>query len=188
MAGTGGVFRKTDLLEIGGWRNYLVEDFELFTRLSLKKKKIHYADNLVVYDEKPTTWVALFRQRTRWVKGHLQVTWENLANFGNPLDYFYRLSPISVFAWWISTLLYLFYFLTGQLSIWEVGNLLWVSWTAVFQVLLVYALWRKGGFKKVALSPLYWFFGFHWVWVTLLSLRVKSWAQTKTVHVGDFFH
>lgn len=185
LAGTGIALRKKTLEEVGGWNNSLVEDFELFTRLAIKKKKIRYADNLKVFDEKPITWTSLFKQRSRWIKGHLQVTWKNVESFGNILDYIYRLTPLSVFAWWLSILIYLFYFVTGQFSIWNLGNELWIAWTFFFQILLMITLWKRGGFKKSILLIPQWFFGFHWTLVTILGLGVKSWAQTKTVHNGE---
>ena len=185
LAGTGIALRKRALEEVDGWNNSLVEDFELFTRLVIKKKKIRYADNLEVFDEKPTTWTSLFKQRSRWVKGHLEVTWRNVENFGNILDYIYRLTPLSVFAWWLSIIIYLFYFVTGQFSMWNLGNELWITWTFFFQMLLMIALWERGGFKKATLLIPQWFFGFHWTLVAILSLSVKSWAQTKTVHNGE---
>jgi cellulose synthase/poly-beta-1,6-N-acetylglucosamine synthase-like glycosyltransferase len=46
LAGTGVALKKETLEELCGWHNSLVEDFELFTRLSLKNKRICYADNL----------------------------------------------------------------------------------------------------------------------------------------------
>lgn len=189
MAGTGAILRKKDLLEIGGWNNSLIEDFELSIRYSLKKKKLCYADNLKTYDEKPATWSDLIRQRRRWVKGYLQLFLENLANFGNFIDYIYRLSPLSIFAWWTSTFLYLFYFFTGQISIWSPGSFLWIGLALIFPILLIYILLksRRYGRKKIFLFCFfYWFFEFHWLWAGLTSLTVRSWADTKTVHNGDF--
>lgn len=185
LAGTGIALKKKAIEDIGGWSNSLVEDFELFTRLAIKKKRIRYADNLEVFDEKPITWTSLFKQRSRWVKGHLQVTWKNVENFGNILDYIYRLTPLSVFAWWLSILIYVFYFVTGQFSMWNLGNELWIIWTFFFQMLLMITLWKRGGVKKALLLVPQWFFGFHWTLVAILSLNVKSWAQTKTVHSGN---
>ncbi len=184
LAGTGVALRKKTLEELGGWHNSLVEDFELFTRLSLKKKRICFADNLEVFDEKPVTWVSLIKQRSRWVKGHLQVTWDNIDKFGNIIDFIYRISPLSVFAWWLSMLLYLFYFVTGQFSVWNIGNLLWVGGTLFFQAVLVVSLYKRGQTKKIFFVIPQWFFGFHWTIVAIASLGVKSWSQTKTIHYG----
>jgi cellulose synthase/poly-beta-1,6-N-acetylglucosamine synthase-like glycosyltransferase len=185
LAGTGIFIRTQTLKEVRGWQNSLVEDFELFTRLTLKKKKIIFADNLVVYDEKPPSWSGIMKQRSRWIKGHLRVTWDNLDKFGNWLDYIYRLSPLSVFAWWMSNFLYWFYYLTNQVSVFNVTGWIWLSWTFVFFSFLTYNSIKKRGWKRALFLPLYWIFGFHWLWASLYSLGVKSWQETKTTHFGD---
>ncbi|MHA1304402.1 MAG: glycosyltransferase [Candidatus Heimdallarchaeaceae archaeon] len=186
LAGTGILMRKEVLEQLNGWKNSLVEDFELFTRLVLEKKRVVYADNLVIYDEKPPSWTAIMKQRSRWIRGHLGVTWENLDKFGNWLDYIYRLSPLAVFAWWISTFLFIFYFFTNQISVLYISNWLWLGWTFIFFGFLTYTTWKKRGFKRIFLLPLYWIFGYHWVWASLFSLGVTSWRQTKTTHFGSF--
>ncbi|MDD3491391.1 MAG: glycosyltransferase family 2 protein [Candidatus Pacebacteria bacterium] len=185
LAGTGIFIRTRVLQEAEGWTNSLVEDFELFTRLTLENKKIIFADNLVVYDEKPPSWSGVMKQRSRWIKGHLRVTWDNLHRFGNWLDYAYRLSPLSVFAWWASNFLYWFYYLTNQVSIFNITGWIWLIWTSTFFGFLFYNSIKKRGWKRALFLPVYWIFGFHWLWCSLYSLGVKSWQETKTVHYGD---
>jgi cellulose synthase/poly-beta-1,6-N-acetylglucosamine synthase-like glycosyltransferase len=184
LAGTGIALRKELVEEMGGWNNSLVEDFEFFTRLSLAGKKIVFADNLEIYDEKPTTWSELLKQRSRWFKGHVKVGWENLHNYGNFLDYFYRLIPFSVLAWWVSIFLYIFYFTTGQFSVWDIGNKMWVIWTFGFQIMPLFILWKIGGFKKTLFLIPQIFFSFHWMITAVMSVTVNSWSQTMTNHNG----
>jgi len=184
LAGTGIFIRTKVLREVDGWKNSLVEDFELFTRLTLQNKKIIFADNLVVYDEKPPSWSGIMKQRSRWIKGHLRVTWDNLEKKGNWLDYIYRLSPLAVFAWWASNFLYWFYYLTNQVSVFNVTGWIWLTWTFVFFGFLFYNSIKKRGWKRALFLPVYWLFGFHWLWASLYSLGVKSWQETKTVHYG----
>jgi cellulose synthase/poly-beta-1,6-N-acetylglucosamine synthase-like glycosyltransferase len=185
LAGTGIFIRAKVLKEVDGWDNSLVEDFELFTRLTLKNKKIIFADNLVVYDEKPPSWSGIMKQRSRWIKGHLRVTWDNLDKLGNWLDYIYRLSPLAVFAWWGSNFLYWFYYLTNQVSAFNVTGWIWLSWTFIFFSFLFYNSIKKRGWTRALFLPIYWIFGFHWLWASLYSLGVKSWQETKTIHYGD---
>ncbi len=185
LAGTGIGLRREVVEEIGGWKNSLVEDFEFFIRLSLADKRIVFADNIEVYDEKPTTWSSLLKQRSRWFKGHIKVGWDNLHNYSNFLDYFYRLIPFSVLAWWVSILLYLFYFSTGQFSVWDIGNKMWIIWTFGFQMMPFFILWKKGGIKKTLFLIPQIFFSFHWMITGVLSVKVTSWAQTMTDHNGD---
>jgi len=185
LAGTGIFIRTSILEEVDGWSNSLVEDFELFTRLTLRKKKIIYADNVVIYDEKPITWSAVMKQRSRWVKGHLCVTRDNIHKFGNWLDYLYRLSPLAVYAWWISNFIYIYYFLTGQMSVLNVSGVIWVGWSLLFLLFMIATTWKKRGFKRTLVLPIYWLFGFHWMLVSLYALGVRSWEETKTVHHGS---
>ncbi len=184
LAGTGIALKKKTIEELGGWNNSLVEDFELFTRLSLNEKKIVFADNLEIYDEKPTTWATLLKQRSRWFKGHIRVAWKNIHRYNNIIDYAYRLLPFSVLGWWVSILLYFFYFLTGQFSIYDVGNRLWVMWTLGFQMMPLFILWKIGGIKKTIFLIPQIFFSFHWMITGILSIKVQSWSQTKTNHDG----
>ncbi len=182
LAGTGIGMRRSTIKEMGGWNNSLVEDFELSTRLSFAGKKIVFADNLEIYDEKPTDWSALLKQRSRWFKGHLQVGWDNLHNLGNPFDYLYRMLSFSVMAWWASLFLYIFYIMTGQSSVWDIGNEVWILWTIGFQIMPILLLWKIGGIKKILFFLPQLFFSFHWLVTGIVALKVTSWAQTKTVH------
>ncbi|MEU6650942.1 glycosyltransferase [Streptomyces sp. NPDC046900] len=71
------VFIRTDVLrEAGGWdENCLAEDCDLGVRLSSKGKRVvvAYDSEMVTREETPGTLVSLFKQRTRWNQGFLQV-------------------------------------------------------------------------------------------------------------------
>jgi cellulose synthase/poly-beta-1,6-N-acetylglucosamine synthase-like glycosyltransferase len=81
------VFVRRDLLcQEGGWDpDCLAEDCELGVRLSAKgfRTVVAYDPQLVTREETPDTLAALFRQRTRWNQGFLQVLrkgeWRRLA-------------------------------------------------------------------------------------------------------------
>jgi glycosyltransferase XagB len=80
------VFVRTDLLRAnGGWdQNCLAEDCDLGVRLSSQGAKVvvAYDSEMVTREETPGSVVALFKQRTRWNQGFLQVfrkkDWKNL--------------------------------------------------------------------------------------------------------------
>lgn len=57
-----------------GW-NYvtLTEDWEFSSDQILQGRKIKYCDDAVFYDEQPTDFKVMWRQRVRWAKGHLLV-------------------------------------------------------------------------------------------------------------------
>jgi glycosyltransferase XagB len=69
-------FRAQALREAGGWdAECLAEDCEIGVRLSSRGAKVAvaYDPALVTREETPTTVGALFKQRTRWNQGFLQV-------------------------------------------------------------------------------------------------------------------
>lgn len=71
LAGTGFAIRA-DTLDRIGWRpRSLTEDLEFTTQLVLEGKRIHWCEWAVIYDEKPLRTSVSFRQRTRWMQGHL---------------------------------------------------------------------------------------------------------------------
>jgi len=106
------VFIKTDLLrEIGGWDpNCLAEDCELGVRVSSGGGKVvvAYEPQIVTREETPDSVTSLFKQRTRWNQGFLQVyrkaDWKQLpttrqrglARFTLATPFFQSLSGLAV--------------------------------------------------------------------------------------------
>jgi glycosyltransferase XagB len=82
------VFVKTDLLRAnGGWdQNCLAEDCDLGVRLSSQGAKVvvAYDSEMVTREETPGSVMSLFKQRTRWNQGFLQVLrkqdWKSLPS------------------------------------------------------------------------------------------------------------
>jgi cellulose synthase/poly-beta-1,6-N-acetylglucosamine synthase-like glycosyltransferase len=82
------VFIKTETLrEFNGWDgDCLAEDCDLGVRLSSQRKKVvvAYDASMVTKEETPDTLMALYKQRTRWNQGFLQVLrkkdWKHLPN------------------------------------------------------------------------------------------------------------
>lgn len=70
LGGTGFVVTTGILKEIGWKATCLTEDLEFSLRLILKNKKVYWAHDAVIYDEKPLTIVQSWRQRKRWMQGH----------------------------------------------------------------------------------------------------------------------
>ena len=72
VQGTGYVFNSEIVKD--GWQYVtLTEDWEFTADRVLRNEKIYYCDEAVFYDEQPTSLRVMFRQRTRWAKGHLLV-------------------------------------------------------------------------------------------------------------------
>ena len=59
---------------MGGWEYFLLtEDLEFTADLAARGVKIAYCHDAIVYDEQPTSFKQSIVQRSRWVKGYLQV-------------------------------------------------------------------------------------------------------------------
>jgi cellulose synthase/poly-beta-1,6-N-acetylglucosamine synthase-like glycosyltransferase len=70
LCGTGFCI-STDVLKKIGWgATCLTEDLEFTMKLALNNLKVAWADNAVVYDEKPLTLMQSWHQRKRWMQGH----------------------------------------------------------------------------------------------------------------------
>ena len=76
VSGAFGVFRKSLLNELGGYRVTIGEDMDITLKLQLyamenKGKRIVYIPNAIAYTECPSTWKDLFSQRIRWHKAYV---------------------------------------------------------------------------------------------------------------------
>ncbi|WP_100373926.1 glycosyltransferase family 2 protein [Bacillus sp. FJAT-45037] len=73
ISGAFGIFRKSILLEVGGYRNTVGEDIDITMKfqkyvLDNKGKKILFLPHAICYTECPESWRDLFKQRVRWQK------------------------------------------------------------------------------------------------------------------------
>lgn len=75
ISGAFGIFRKSVIQEVGGYRNTLGEDIDItikFQRYALKNKKtIKFLPRAICYTECPESWKDLFKQRMRWQKAFI---------------------------------------------------------------------------------------------------------------------
>lgn len=70
LGGTGFIISTKVLKELGWGATCLAEDLEFSLKLALKGKKVFWAHDAVIYDEKPLTIAQSWRQRKRWMQGH----------------------------------------------------------------------------------------------------------------------
>jgi len=70
LCGTGFCVDISVLKEIGWGATCLTEDLEFTMKLALNGKKVAWAHNAVVFDEKPLTLKQSWGQRKRWMQGH----------------------------------------------------------------------------------------------------------------------
>ena len=71
-------FIRRDVLEklAGFSEKVLSEDMEISARLTENNYKIRYASDVVALQESPSTLKTLFRQRTRWFRGTMEVAFK----------------------------------------------------------------------------------------------------------------
>jgi len=73
VSGNCGAFRRRVLAEIGGFApGFIGEDLELTWRVHRAGYRVNFAPRAVVYAEVPSTVAALWKQRVRWTRGHIQ--------------------------------------------------------------------------------------------------------------------
>jgi len=70
--GTGFMIKKSVIDEIGFNTTTVTEDIEFTAICALNDKKIVFVDDAITYDEQPTSFIASWKQRTRWSIGTLQ--------------------------------------------------------------------------------------------------------------------
>lgn len=74
VSGTGFLFSDKLLEETGGWEYFLLtEDLEFTAAMVARGEKIAYCGTAMIYDEQPRKFGQSIAQRSRWVKGYLQV-------------------------------------------------------------------------------------------------------------------
>ena len=78
VPGAVGAWRRTAVLEVGGFReDTLAEDQDLTLAIRRLGYSVAYADGAVAYTEAPDTLRTLARQRFRWSFGTLQCAWKH---------------------------------------------------------------------------------------------------------------
>lgn len=74
VSGTGFLFAPELIEKAGGWDYFLLtEDLEFTADMIAKGERIRYCGTAVLYDEQPRSFRQSIIQRSRWVKGYLQV-------------------------------------------------------------------------------------------------------------------
>jgi cellulose synthase/poly-beta-1,6-N-acetylglucosamine synthase-like glycosyltransferase len=191
LGGTGYIIRKEILSSVGGFRNSLIDDFELSFRLFRKKYRISFAPLSFCYDEKPPVIGLMIKQRSRWVKGHFDMLKIRVPEFSDIMGNMYWFNPIFmicglaailivsvgiIYHILFGTLPYIFSFVPIQ--IW-IGTIL-VSYFLKLTILVVQQGSRGLRWAgHLALEPL---FSQYWHVTLMKAFFVKSWANSKTTH------
>lgn len=125
VSGTGYVINSESLKD--GW-NYvtITEDWELTVDQILAGNKVQYCEDAIFYDEQPTSFKIMWRQRVRWKRGHYLVFYYRFKEILQHLfskkgkykvtlfDIAYNISPI-VITFFFLTVLQVILLLLGPL-------------------------------------------------------------------------
>ena len=191
LGGTGYIIKKDVLLKIGGFRNHLVDDYELTFRLLRNKYRIGYAPLSINYDEKPPSLSIMFNQRGRWLRGFLNLLKQRVAEpkdflgnlfWLNPLTSFVNLLTLSIMAFSsIHQLIFHYYpfkFSYIPFNLW----LYLIGLNFVLSTAVLVRLYGWKGFKYASLLPVYLMFSNYYLVVGIKSFFIKSWEKSKTEH------
>lgn len=203
LGGTGVAIKRSSLEQLGGYRNVLVEDFDLCLRAEMKNMKIAYRHDAIVYDEKVPYYRMIIRQRTRWFAGHLQLVSEMIRRPKRfltllkkcPVDFLHLLTPFYSLCLWIGIFMGLTSIvINSQLlfqNVWmvyfSVPFSLFLMQTLFLQALFLLVLRKEcrthAEFKRCALNlPLFSIFTLHWFIVFWNALFLRDWEKTKMEH------
>jgi cellulose synthase/poly-beta-1,6-N-acetylglucosamine synthase-like glycosyltransferase len=191
LGGTGYIIRKDVLMEVGGFANHLVDDYELTCRILKKKYRIGFAPLCINYDEKPPNLEIMLRQRARWAKGFLRLLKHNVIEATDILGFLLWIGPIAGFCGFITLIIagfaaiynlifeyYPYYYASIQVDV-------WIALTATLysvQALSLIRQYGRRGFKYAAYVPIYNVFSLYSFITLIKAFTVKSWASTKTTH------
>ncbi|MRN41125.1 MAG: glycosyltransferase [Nitrosopumilales archaeon] len=194
LGGTGFIIKKDVLIHVGKFSNALIDDFELSFRLYRKGYRIAFAPLSIVYDEKPPFFDVMIRQRTRWVKGHIDLLKHKTTESTDVLGIIYWLYPVftlcGLLSTCISSIAIVFYIFFGYYpySYAYMPVMIWLGSNISIFVLQVLLLKREPEikrFKNVFYAAFLILFSNYWYVVFIKAFFVKSWANTKTIHGFD---
>ncbi|QRF22383.1 glycosyltransferase [Alicyclobacillus sp. TC] len=197
LGGTGLCIDYSLLQSIGWNATGLTEDLEFGVRCVEHGVLPIWAHDAIVYDEKPTDFIASFRQRLRWQQGHFQcakqymmkmlkegIRERNLIKFDTGLYLFQPMRALIIFA--TSLFMFVLKFLVPTRVVDQISNntvsdiLIVVSAILFLQIPLTLFMERKNwrSYFALAIVPL-----FLWTWgpVTLhayLTRNNRKWYHT----------
>lgn len=191
--------RRDVLIRVKGFdERVLCEDMELSAKLLDKGYTIRYASDVVALQESPSNLKTLFRQRTRWFRGTMEValrygrlmTRPNKKTFDAETTFF---APFLLIASLLPYLGILFNFLVLPSNVWW-SVLVWLAMLSSALSLMVFGFALVVAAKPRKARSLLWlpFIYFYWSFQSFIALyalmliilkRPRRW--TKTDRTGD---
>lgn len=174
--------RKDILEKIGSWRNHLTEDYLLVDTLLKNGYKVTYADNLVARFQAVLSWDALMKQRSRWIRGHLEITAKTFIRKPTTLfDTLFKISPIyNALIFMLFCLFYAYiFFIHTEVTYFYFPNWMWICGIILHQIILIDVCRQQKYWKGIVLSPIFLIYSLHWMLVLFRIPFVNSWQATK---------
>lgn len=212
LSGTGFIIAVDTLKELGWGATCLTEDMEFTMKLALNNQKVAWANDAVIYDEKPLTLKQSWRQRKRWMQGHTDVAVRFFAKLikkafkDNDWTAFdcavYLVQPVRVLALafimfmsWVQT-----FYPEGDLGFIQMSYLFDspIIWNIIVVLQFLYtpfvlAFERKEFTKQMFLHYIgYMFYQFTWIPITIQGMidRNKTeWSHTvhtRQISIAEF--
>ena len=212
LSGTGFIINTETLKELGWGATCLTEDMEFTMKLALNHERVAWAHNAIVYDEKPLTLAQSWRQRVRWMQGHVDVAsrfWTKLVKQAikekDPVCFdcsVYLIQPVRVIAMGFIT------FMAWAQTFYPDGNLGFVQmdylfknpiiWNAFVAIQFLYmpaviAFERKQFNARMFIGYItYFVYSLTWVPITIQGFINKNkteWSHTvhtRQISIDDF--
>lgn len=212
LCGTGFTVATDILKELGWGATCLTEDMEFTMKLSLNGIKVAWAENAVVYDEKPLTLSQSWKQRVRWMQGHADVASRFTAPLFKkavkerkwaPIDcMLYLFQPIRILTYGIITLMAWIQtaYPQGNIPFFQLQDMTYVvpAWVWYALVIgqflwtpLVLLLEKRLNLKICFYYLTYYFFSLTWAPIAVIGIlrkNKKEWfhtQHTRTMEIGQ---
>ncbi|MES2002288.1 MAG: glycosyltransferase [Pseudomonadota bacterium] len=133
------IYRKSALLEVGGWPECVGEDIVLTWALLGKDHRVGYAEDAIVWTNAPTTFRQFALQRQRWSRGLIEA-------FDHHQKLLFKPRLTTMFIWWNLLFLpldlaYTLIFIPGILAA-IFFQIYWIAGLMTLAVLPFAALWN----------------------------------------------
>lgn len=174
--------RKRTLNELGGWKSCLTEDYNLVSRLIDRGYKVMLAKDVVVSFQGVTTWGELIKQRSRWVRGHLNITKDTILKPTTMFNFLFKIAPL--YNAMIFLLLAFFYtyifFLQNEVTYLSLPFWFWELSIITQVIMLVDITLTEKYYIGLIFIPAYFIYTMHWI-IVMFSIRDVGWSNTRVI-------
>lgn len=202
LCGTGFVVDTEVLQKIGWQATCLTEDMEFTMRLVLNDYSVAYAEDAVIYDEKPLTFGQSWKQRIRWMQGQTDVASRFVPSLikkafkehkWSPIDCaVYLLQPVRILIMGFITLMCWLQtaYPNGDIGFFQISYIfpnaflwyLFVTAQFLYTPLVIWIEKRQLSWKLIFSYLTYFIYSLTWVPITVVGIinkNKKEWSHTQ---------